>query len=62
MYDGLRVRNVRLDPLGRSLQCPAKISLPPRAVEFPLELVKGPGIVAGKQDAPAQVLIVPFGR
>lgn len=41
----------RVDPLGRSLQRLGEvISLPPKAVEVLLELVKRPGIVAGKQD------------
>ena len=41
----------RLDPLGRNLQCLGEdISLPPKAIEVLLELVKRPGIVACKQD------------
>jgi adenylate cyclase len=41
----------RLDPLGRSLQRLGEvISLPPKAVEVLLELVKRSGIVAAKQD------------
>jgi DNA-binding winged helix-turn-helix (wHTH) protein len=41
----------RVDPLGRSLQRRGEaISLPPKAVEVLLELVKRPGIVTGKQD------------
>jgi adenylate cyclase len=41
----------RLDPLGRSLQRLGEgISLPPKAVEVLLELVKRPGAVAGKLD------------
>ena len=41
----------RVDPLGRSLQRLGDvISLPPKAVEVLLELVKRPGIVAGKKD------------
>jgi TolB-like protein/tetratricopeptide (TPR) repeat protein len=41
----------RLDPLGRSLQRLSEgISLPPKAVEVLLELVKRPGTVATKHD------------
>jgi adenylate cyclase len=41
----------RVDPLGRSLQRLGEVvSLPPKAVEVLLELVKRPGVVAGKQD------------
>jgi DNA-binding winged helix-turn-helix (wHTH) protein len=41
----------RLDPLGRNLQrLEEGISLPPKAIEVLLELVKRRGIVAGKQD------------
>ncbi len=41
----------RVDPLGRSLERLGDvISLPPKAVEVLLELVKRPGIVAGKKD------------
>ncbi len=41
----------RLDPIGRNLQREgANVSLPPKAVEVLLELVKRPGLVAGKDD------------
>jgi len=41
----------RLDPLGRSLQrLGAGVSLPPKAIEVLLELVKRAGSVVGKQD------------
>jgi DNA-binding winged helix-turn-helix (wHTH) protein len=40
-----------VDPVGKSLQRLGEvISLPPKAIEVLLELVKRPGIVAGKQD------------
>ena len=41
----------RVDPLGRSLlRLGELVSLPPKAVDVLLELVKRPGIVVGKQD------------
>ncbi len=41
----------RVDPLGRSLHCRGEVvSLPPKAVEVLLELLKRPGIVTAKQD------------